>query len=310
MFMATLCGLGTTGLITRVKWQVTKAFRLKEIREVRAIDNVIEDLDEWSRKGEYVRLWWSPQTNLVSVMYADRTDDPIDATPAHIFTPLLNFLAGPIGELILYLGVFLPFLTYFANIIKSRIGIVPGVFVGRSDAILNVDCGYTQYTTEWNIPLQEAKQTLRELSDWVENLKGGEVGAEEDEKVGKARTKWEGPSFPIEIRFSKEDDIWLSPAYGRTSCWIGIVKYKPYAHPVPFSLLSSQFSSILANHGGRPHWAKTHSFSPSGLRALYPRFQDFIGVVERLDPRGRFRNEYIRRHLFGEDVDGGYRKSV
>lgn len=74
-FMATLCGLGTTGLITRVKWQVEPAFRLKEIREVRRIDEVIENLDEWSRKGEYVRLWWSPQTDLVSVMVADRTDE-------------------------------------------------------------------------------------------------------------------------------------------------------------------------------------------------------------------------------------------
>jgi L-gulonolactone oxidase len=32
--------------------------------------------------------------------------------------------------------------------------------------------------------------------------------------------------FPIEIRFTAADDIWLSPSYGQVSCWIGIVQYK------------------------------------------------------------------------------------
>lgn len=27
--------------------------------------------------------------------------------------------------------------------------------------------------------------------------------------------------FPIEVRFVKGDDIWLSPAYGEDKCYIG-----------------------------------------------------------------------------------------
>lgn len=34
------------------------------------------------------------------------------------------------------------------------------------------------------------------------------------------------PHFPIEIRFSAADDIWLSPSSGQPACWIGIVQYK------------------------------------------------------------------------------------
>ena len=33
--------------------------------------------------------------------------------------------------------------------------------------------------------------------------------------------------FPIEIRFTREDDIWLSPCYKQTSCYIGIIMYRP-----------------------------------------------------------------------------------
>lgn len=34
------------------------------------------------------------------------------------------------------------------------------------------------------------------------------------------------PHFPIEVRFSDVDDIWLSPSTGQKTCWIGIVQYK------------------------------------------------------------------------------------
>lgn len=119
-----------------------------------------------------------------------------------------------LGELILFLGMWIPLLDWYGNVLKSRIGIVPGTFVGRSDKILNVDCGYTQYTTEWNIPFSEAHSALTELRAWLDRTRNDTASVDVR------------PSFPLEIRFSKGDDIYLSPANGRTSCWIGIVKYK------------------------------------------------------------------------------------
>ena len=32
--------------------------------------------------------------------------------------------------------------------------------------------------------------------------------------------------FPVEVRFVAADDIWLSPAYGRPTCFIGIIMYR------------------------------------------------------------------------------------
>ena len=34
------------------------------------------------------------------------------------------------------------------------------------------------------------------------------------------------PHFPIEIRFSEADDIWMSPSSGQRTCWIGLIQYK------------------------------------------------------------------------------------
>lgn len=73
LFLSTLCGLGTTGLIIRVTLEVEGAFHLKEVRKVMHIDDVIRNIESISLSGEYVRAWWSPQTNLVSVMSSNRT---------------------------------------------------------------------------------------------------------------------------------------------------------------------------------------------------------------------------------------------
>jgi L-gulonolactone oxidase len=32
--------------------------------------------------------------------------------------------------------------------------------------------------------------------------------------------------FPIEIRWTSDDDIWLSPSFGRQTVYIGIVQYR------------------------------------------------------------------------------------
>lgn len=32
--------------------------------------------------------------------------------------------------------------------------------------------------------------------------------------------------FPVEVRWSTSDDIWLSPSYGRETTWIGVVSYR------------------------------------------------------------------------------------
>lgn len=300
LFLATLCGLGATGLILRVTIQVERAFRLKEERSVMHIDDVIANLDNLAIAGDHTRMWWSPHTDMVSVMVASRTIEPPRDPSANWTSWFLGaVLGGHLAELLMFLGLWLPILEYYGNVLRARTGIVPGTFVGRSDKIFNVDCGFTQYTTEWAVPASEAKKTVAELREWLRK-------EFEDPKGTR-------PSMPVEIRFSAPDDILLSPAYGRRTCWIGIVKYKPYAFAIPFANLSTRFEDILKAHGGRPHWAKTHSFSPSGLRALYPRFEDFVRVLQTVDPTGVFRNEYIRRHLFEEHGDVGesiYAKDV
>ena len=77
---------------------------------------------------------------------------------------------------------------------------------------------------------------------------------------------------------------------------------RPYGFPVPYKKLFNTFESIVAKYSGRPHWAKAHSLGPKDLAVLYPKYLDFVHVLQTYDPEAVFRNEYVRRHIFGEDI--------
>ena len=79
--------------------------------------------------------------------------------------------------------------------------------------------------------------------------------------------------------------------------------HRPYGFNVPYRKLFRQFEDIVARNGGRPHWAKAHNMRPDDLRALYPRFDDFVRVLDEVDPQGMFRNEYVQRHIYGQQGD-------
>ena len=62
--------------------------------------------------------------------------------------------------------------------------------------------------------------------------------------------------FPVEVRFVAADEIYLSPAYGRDSCYINIIMYRPYGKHVPYNEWWQAYEKIVREAGGRPHWAK------------------------------------------------------
>ena len=118
-----------------------------------------------------------------------------------------------------------------------------------------------------------------------------------------ALTGGERVHFPVEIRFADGDGIWMSHCQGRKTCFIGLTMYRPYNRPVRYRKLYSKFETLMRHYAGRPHWAKAHTCGPSELRKLYPHMDDYLQVLDKVDPQGVFRNPYIRRHLLGHLTD-------
>ena len=98
--------------------------------------------------------------------------------------------------------------------------------------------------------------------------------------------------FPLEYRYVKGDDIWLSMFEGRDGCSISVhqfgdVDYRPYF---------AEIEPIFWKYEGRPHWGKVHTLDARRLSALYPRhWQDFQEVRAALDPQGRLLNAHLKQ---------------
>ena len=130
-------------------------------------------------------------------------------------------------ELLLWLTSFFKFLQPFVTKAYYRIQSAKVEAVDKSFKIFNFDCLFKQYVYEAAIPMLESlhkysftlklaffffsDQTayfLLKLKTWLENHPEVKV------------------HFPVEVRFAKEDNIWLSPCYKQTSCYINIIMYK------------------------------------------------------------------------------------
>lgn len=155
-------------------------------------------------------------------------------------------------------------------------------YVDRSDKVFIFDCLFRQYVNEWSIPWSHTPEVLRRIQTLVE--------------------KAEYPvHFPIEVRFTQADDAWLSPAYNRDACYIGLIMYKPYGFKVEYERYFAAVEKIFLEFGGRPHWAKAFNVSGRALGKLYPRWDDFVTTRRSVDPRNVFVNPWVKKVL-GEDV--------
>ncbi|EJD42228.1 L-gulonolactone/D-arabinono-1,4-lactone oxidase [Auricularia subglabra TFB-10046 SS5] len=292
LFLATLCGFGSTGLVVDVSLQVEDAFCLRDDCETLNFDSGVRCLDTIVHSAEHVKFWWFPHSDAMRVHRSNRTYS--DPTPqSHVRSLLVDTLVGfHLVQFLLFLARFYADLNTLVARFVFWLGSGSHSTVDTSFRIFNLDLLFSQYTTEWAIPYEHTQACLHELNTWFQNELADPNGLR--------------PHYPVEVRFSAEDDIFLSPSYGRQTTWIGIIQYKPYGLPVQYRKFFAEFARIVSRYQGRPHWAKEHTLGPAEFDSLYPKFGEFKDILERFDPQGMWRSPYIARHIFGsksEEVD-------
>jgi FAD/FMN-containing dehydrogenase len=95
-------------------------------------------------------------------------------------------------------------------------------------------------------------------------------------------------------RTIKGDQTWLSPFYGRDSVTIAILQNVGLEYWAYFK----DIEPIFQAYGGRPHWGKKHTMTASQLQPLYPQWDNFLKLREKMDPHGIFLNDHLKE-LFG-----------
>jgi alditol oxidase len=97
-----------------------------------------------------------------------------------------------------------------------------------------------------------------------------------------------------EIRTVAADDLWLSTAYDQDSVAFHFTWVQDQA---AVEELLVALEDALLPLAARPHWGKVFLADAATLAPRYPRHADFVGLVQRLDPRGAFRNAWLQRHV-------------
>ncbi|KAK3751650.1 hypothetical protein QZH41_020135, partial [Actinostola sp. cb2023] len=278
IFLTTLCGLGAMGVILSVTWQCEPAFNLHEKTKSCSLDEMLDNLDQEVSSCQHFKFLWYPHTGKVTGIYLDRTSKPPTPPQSSWFWDwIFGFY---LLEFLYWLSSFLPSLVPYINkLYFKKLFQKSKQRIDKSYKVFNFNCLFKQHVTEWAIGRDKTAYVLRRLRDWTESS-GCNV------------------HFPVEVRFVKSDDIYLSPCYEKDVTFINIISYRPYGKDIPHDQWWNFYEELMTSVGGVPHWAKAHNFTASNFEKLYPKFSKVCQLCEELDPEGTFRNQYVNRVLF------------
>jgi xylitol oxidase len=100
-----------------------------------------------------------------------------------------------------------------------------------------------------------------------------------------------------EIRAVAADRLWMSMNYGEDTVGIHFT-WKPERDAVEDVLV--KLETVLAPFEARPHWGKLFDAKAAEIAPRYERLPDFVRLIERLDPRGAFRNSWLKTRVLGK----------
>lgn len=87
------------------------------------------------------------------------------------------------------------------------------------------------------------------------------------------------------------DDFYLSSCSGRNTVTISLHQNAG----LPFWDYFKTIEPIFRDFGGRPHWGKKHTLNKEQISKLYPRWEDFLKIRQKMDPNGVFINEHLKQ---------------
>jgi FAD-linked oxidoreductase len=275
VFRAARVGLGALGVISSLTLAVEPAFALRAHEGSLTLDETLARFDELADSHDHFEFYWFPHTTTTLTKQNTRVplDDGLEPLSGWRFWWEDEFLSNVVFGRTIALGRRVPRLVPTINRISAR-ALSTRTYTDRSHKVFTSPRRVRFTEMEYAVPRAAAAELVRGVRSVVE------------------RNGW-NVAFPIEVRVAAGDDIPLSTASGRDTCYVAVhqpagVDFEPYFRAV---------ERVAADLDGRPHWGKLHWLDADVLRRRYPGFDAFLALRDRLDPGGRFANAYTDRVL-------------
>ena len=266
-FDGLVVGLGALGAVTRITLDVEPAYEVRQrVFEGLSWEALFEHFDDIISCGYSVSVFTRWGETIDQVWVKSRVTEE----PEQVEDDLLGAVAAAVDRH--------PILGFDATPCTPQLG-RPGLW---SDRLPHFRMGFVpssgeELQSEYLFPRRyavEAVEVVRALADRIQ------------------------PILQVsEIRAVAADRLWMSMNYGEDTVGIHFT-WKPEQDAVEDMLV--QLETALAPLEARPHWGKLSNADAAAIAPLYERMPDFIRLVERLDPRGAFRNSWLRAHVLGE----------
>ncbi|PFJ14633.1 FAD-binding oxidoreductase [Bacillus cereus] len=260
--------LGMLGIIVKVKLKVIPVYSLVYESEKQSLSTVMSRLEEY-KENRHFEFFVFPYSEEVQVKFTNETADKGTDLKWHKLK--VELLENRIFSLLSKGCKWFPSISKCVSQLSAKV--VPNTkIIGPSYQVFATSRTVPFYEMEYSVPSKYMRIVVAEISNLIEKKK---------HKV----------HFPIECRYVKGDDIWLSPAHGRDSAYIAVHMYKGMKYAAYFG----EVEKIFLKYEGRPHWGKMHTLSYEQLQDIYPEFHSFLQVRKSLDEMGMFLNPYAEK---------------
>ena len=266
-FLAAVVGLGSLGVVTRVTLDLKPTFQVAQsVYQNLSLDHLKTHMEEIFSSGYSVSVFTDWQNHMASQLWIKRR---LAAGDENAWAP--EYFGAKLATQKLH-----PLAGHDAESCTEQQGI-PGPWYER---LPHFRMNFTpssgkELQTEYLVPLSRGYEAITA----VETL----------------RDHITPHLFITELRTIAADDLWMSTAYKRASLAIHFT-WKPEWPEV--SQLLPMIEKQLAPFAPRPHWGKLFTVAPAELQKRYARLAEFEAMLKRLDPEGKFRNEFIAHNLY------------
>lgn len=272
VFGAARLSLGALGVVSHVELECDLARPMRVRRFKSALEDTLARLPELRAHATQLSFEWFPGTGVTRIRTAMKTEAPARAE-THVATSREWLMRNAGHWMLAHASDRAPRFAHQAQ--RLALQLLPeSERIEAAPAPASQPLVRQAELLEYQLAVDDLGGALQELEQLLSalNLRG---------------------YLALEVGFVAADDVWLSPAFGRDSAFVRLKRFRG----IEQDSIAQTFADVMERHDARPHWGSSHGKNAASLAALYPRWNDFLALRARLDPRGLFLNDYLSRLL-------------